>query len=84
VLSEAGYLDVALTPVEASMHFGRDAGDAADFMLSSGPFRFILGQIGQPGIERASEAVRSAFRSHEGADGVHLSGSAWIVSAARS
>jgi SAM-dependent methyltransferase len=83
VLTGAGYLDIALTPVEAPMQFGRDAADAASFMLSSGPFRFMLGRAHQSGVERASDAVRSAFQSHEGPSGVRLGGAAWIVSAAR-
>jgi SAM-dependent methyltransferase len=83
VTEGAGYLDVAQTPVKAPMQFGRDAADAASFMLSSGPFRFMLGQVDHVSAERASDAVRSAFRSHEGPDGVELSGVAWIVSAAR-
>jgi SAM-dependent methyltransferase len=81
VLTGAGYLDVGLTPAEALMQFGRDADDAASFMLRSGPFRSILGPADQTSAERASDAVRSAFRSHEGPAGIRLRGAAWIVSA---
>jgi SAM-dependent methyltransferase len=84
VLIGAGYLDIVLTPVEVSMQFGRDAADAASFMLNSGPFRFMLGRADQSDVERATDAVRSAFQSHEGPNGVSLAGAAWIVAAARS
>ena len=37
VLGEAGFADVSVTPVEALMDYGRDAADAAEFILSQGP-----------------------------------------------
>lgn len=83
VLTGAGYRDVTVAPVEAPMQFGRNAEDAASFMLSSGPFRFILGQVDQVSMELASDAVRSALLAHEGPAGVWLRGAAWIVSAVR-
>jgi len=83
VLAGAGFDDVTPTPVEASMLFGQDPADAASFMLNSGPFRFMLSQVDQASMDRASDAVRAALRSYEGPGGVRLRGAAWVVSATR-
>jgi len=83
VLTGAGFVAVTATPVEAPMHFGRDAEDAAAFLLSSGPARFALDQVDQAAADRARQAVMAALRSHEGPGGVRLRGAAWLVNATR-
>ena len=83
VLTRAGFDGVTPMPVEAPMLFGRDAADAAEFLMNSGPIRFILDQVDQTTAERALGAVRAALQSSEGPDGVRLRGAAWVVSATR-
>ena len=83
VLTSAGFDEVTPTPAEAPMLFGRDAADAAAFLMNSGPIRFILDQVDQTTAERARDAVTAALQSYEGPDGVRLRGAAWVVSATR-
>ena len=83
VLTGAGFDEVTQTPVEAPMLLGRDADDAAEFLLNSGPARFVLGPVDQAAVSRAREAVTAVLRPHEGPRGVRLRGAAWVVSATR-
>lgn len=83
VLTGAGLADVTSTPVEAPMSWGRDACDAADFLIGSGPARFMLSQADRATAGRAREAVVAALRAYEGPGGVVLRGAAWVVTATR-
>ena len=83
VLTGAGFGEVTPAPVEATMLFGRDAADAAEFLISSGPVRFILDQVDQTTAERALDALTATLQSYEGPGGVRLRGAAWVVSATR-
>jgi hypothetical protein len=62
VLTSAGFGDISTSPVEASMMWGRDASDAASFLLSSGPVRFMLGQVDDSSASRAHDALIVALR----------------------
>jgi ubiquinone/menaquinone biosynthesis C-methylase UbiE len=83
VLTRAGFEGVSPTPVESPMVFGRDADDAADFLVNSGPVRFLLGQADQTTVARTRDAFTGALRSHEEPGGVRLRGAAWLVTATR-
>ncbi|GAA0943322.1 class I SAM-dependent methyltransferase [Actinocorallia libanotica] len=83
VLGEAGLAEVAVRPVEALMDYGRDAADAADFILGQGPVRFNLQDVDQPAITRTRQELRSALAAYEKPDGVRIRGSVWLVSAVR-
>jgi SAM-dependent methyltransferase len=83
VLTGAGFEAVTSTPVEAPMLFGRDADDAAAFLVNSGPAQFMLRQVDRTSVGRARDAVTAALRPYEGPGGVRLRGAAWVVSATR-
>jgi SAM-dependent methyltransferase len=83
VLDEAGFADVSVTPVEALMDYGRDAADAAEFILSQGPVRFNLEGVDQAVVERTREELRAGLRAYETAEGVRIPGAVWLVSATR-
>ncbi|MDI3422513.1 class I SAM-dependent methyltransferase [Streptomyces luteolus] len=91
VLSEAGFTDVRTEHVEAYGTWGRDAADAADFMLQTGPGRHMTGQVSAEAAERARAALTDHLRGHEvrGGDrdgepvGVRLRSTAWLVTAVR-
>ena len=81
VLEEAGFDGVSTTPIELSMLFGRDAADAADFLVSSGPVHFALEQANQLGNPVILESITDALRPFEQCDGVRLRGDHWLVRA---
>jgi SAM-dependent methyltransferase len=83
VLGEAGLTEVNVRPVEALMDYGRDAADAADFILGQGPVRFNLHDVDQATATRAREELRAALAAYENPGGVGIRGSVWLVSAIR-
>jgi SAM-dependent methyltransferase len=83
VLTGAGLADVTTTPVDFPMVFGRDAADAAGFLLGSGPVRDALEGADRPTADRYLDALAAALRPYEGPEGVRLRGAAWLVRATR-
>ncbi|WP_405151124.1 methyltransferase domain-containing protein [Sphaerisporangium sp. NBC_01403] len=83
VLDEAGFTGVSLTPVKALMDYGRDAADAADFILGQGPVRFNLRDVDQAVVERTREELRAGLVAYETSEGVRIPGAVWLVSATR-
>jgi hypothetical protein len=72
---------VTITPVEASMNLGRDATDATDFILATGPVRVNLEKVDPATVEKVREEVRAGFAPHETPDGVCLPGAVWVTAA---
>ncbi|MEU1313442.1 class I SAM-dependent methyltransferase [Streptomyces cinnamoneus] len=81
VLGGAGFRDVTVAPVVASQDWGRDAREAADFLLGSGPLRFLLDQAVPEVARRAGEALTTALDAYARPEGVHLRSTAWLVTA---
>ncbi|KZB79824.1 class I SAM-dependent methyltransferase [Amycolatopsis regifaucium] len=82
VLTDAGFVDVTCTRVEADQVWGSDVGDAAAFIADWGPVKYHLDQAGAEPADGAREALSAALRSFEGPGGVRLRGAAWSVTAA--
>ncbi|MFC4587537.1 class I SAM-dependent methyltransferase [Sphaerisporangium corydalis] len=83
VLGAAGFTGIGVSPVEAAMTYGRDARDAADFMLAMGPVRHNLAGVDPAVVEKAREQLRRDLRPFETPRGVLIQGAVWIVSATR-
>jgi SAM-dependent methyltransferase len=87
VLGAAGFMDVGTEPVEAVGHFGRDADDAADHLLGSGPGRHLVNLLDSAGDPDPRDRVRAAFlgalAAYERPTGVLLRTAAWLVTAIR-
>jgi hypothetical protein len=81
LLREAGFDDVSTTPIELNMLFGRDATDAAEFLVSSGPIHFALEHANQLDNPEIQKAVEDGLRPFEQPDGVRLRGDHWLVRA---
>ncbi|MGK5544271.1 hypothetical protein ACSNOH_06010 [Streptomyces sp. URMC 127] len=77
VLGGAGFRGVTVAPVEAPQDWGCDARDAADFILGSGPLRFLLDQATPHIAHRAPESLTAAVRPFTQPDGVRMRGVAW-------
>jgi SAM-dependent methyltransferase len=83
VLTAAGFGTVRTSPVETLMPWGRDAEDAADFMLGTGPGRAMLAEAGPGAADQVRQALTGAFTPYQQPDGVRLRATAWLVTADR-
>jgi SAM-dependent methyltransferase len=83
VLGAAGLADVSVTGVEALMDYGRDATDAAEFILGQGPVRFNLEGVEPAVVKRTREELRAGLSAYETAEGIRIPGAVWLVSAIR-
>ncbi|MGW5423755.1 class I SAM-dependent methyltransferase [Streptomyces sp. NPDC003943] len=82
VLTAAGFTGIAVDRADAYGNWGRDAEDAADFLLASGPGRHLMDQVDAPARDRARRALADHLRAHQAADGtVRLRSAAWLVTA---
>ncbi|MEV7615814.1 class I SAM-dependent methyltransferase [Streptomyces sp. NPDC089799] len=84
LLTAAGYTGIAVDEVTAYGTWGRDAADAADFLLATGPGRHLMGQAEGTARARAREALTDHLAGHAGPDGtVRLLSTSWLVTADR-
>ncbi|MFF9345817.1 class I SAM-dependent methyltransferase [Streptomyces sp. NPDC014734] len=83
LLSAAGFERVDATRVEAYGTWGRDADDAAAFLLDSGPGRHLTGEVGPEVRDRARRKLREVLRAHERDGALRLRSTAWLVTAVR-
>ncbi|MFF8266628.1 class I SAM-dependent methyltransferase [Streptomyces sp. NPDC016562] len=83
LLAAAGFEGARAQRVEAAGNWGRDAEDAAGFLLDSGPGRHLLSQVTPEVQERARGALIEALRPYEDAGALWLRSSSWLVTAVR-
>lgn len=83
ILSAAGFEAARAVRVHADGVWGRDAEDAAEFLLGSGPGRHLLDQVGPEEQKLARRALANALRPHEKKDALLLRSSSWLVTARR-
>ena len=83
VLEAAGFTGIRIEPVTAPMDYGRDAADAAEFILGQGPVRSNLAGLDRSVVERTREQLRAGLEAFETPEGVRISGAVWLVDATR-
>jgi SAM-dependent methyltransferase len=84
LLTGAGFDEVQLRPLDASLWFGDSPGVAADFYLGSGPVRALLERPGSSLTEEsARHALERAVTPFLTRDGVRIPGAHWLVTARR-
>ncbi|MFF4183497.1 class I SAM-dependent methyltransferase [Streptomyces sp. NPDC001691] len=83
LLSAAGFEHVEVARTQAYGTWGRDAEDATEFMLGSGPGRHLLGQVDERARERARHKLTGILRAHRSDGAVRLRSSAWLITAHR-
>ena len=83
LLTDAGLENVEMNEVAELILLGDDAGVASEFWQGTGTARLLLDGVDADTERRAMDAVRGAFRSHEGPEGIWLTSAAWLVSATR-
>ncbi|MFC8490654.1 class I SAM-dependent methyltransferase [Streptomyces sp. NPDC057235] len=84
VLAAAGFTGVTAERVRAHGRWGRGAGDAADFLLGTGPGRHLTERADAETRARVRRTLEDRLRAHEAADGtVRLLSTCWLVTADR-
>ncbi|MFF4471069.1 class I SAM-dependent methyltransferase [Streptomyces sp. NPDC001599] len=84
VLTAAGFVDIDVDRVRAHGTWGRDAEDAAEFLLGTGPGRHLVDRAGPTARARARGILTDHLRTHEAADGtVRLLSTSWLATAVR-
>jgi len=81
LLSEAGFVDVALEPARAPVVFGTDVDDAFEFVQRMPPVRGMLQDLDEATAARALERVHESLVTHATPDSVAFGSAAWIVTA---
>lgn len=87
LLSEVGFSEVAVEPVDPPVLIGGggdDVDDTVDFYLGMGIVRGLMGALDDDQRTAAVTAIRDEFhRRHVPGDGVRLDGAIWLVTATR-
>ncbi|MEZ5144867.1 MAG: methyltransferase domain-containing protein [Acidimicrobiales bacterium] len=81
ILATAGFTDVELDEAVAPMWMGRDVDDAVGFLRTTGMGRSLFADAPNELVAEATARAAAALAPHEGADGVVLGGTAWLVRA---
>jgi SAM-dependent methyltransferase len=82
LLEQAGYQAIDIRRVDALLHIGSDADDAAAQSLRIGPAARLARDAGPAHEPLVRQAVTQALAALAAADGsVHLAGSVWLVTA---
>lgn len=81
ILADGGFGGVEVESVSAPVWVGRDAEEAAAFLKTTGMGRVLFAEAAPEVVAEAMSRAADAVRPHETADGVELSGSAWLVRA---
>ncbi|MEW1890610.1 MULTISPECIES: class I SAM-dependent methyltransferase [unclassified Streptomyces] len=84
ILTAAGFSRIDVNQAQVYGTWGTDAGDAADFLLGTGPGRHLMQQADAAARTRARAVLTDHLRGHEAADGtVRLRSTSWLVTADR-
>lgn len=82
LLTEAGFAQVDIAESAGPMYFGRDAGDAAAFIL--GLMGWMLDGADDAARRDAHARLRATCAAHEGHDGVAFASGTWVTTATAS
>ena len=85
LLGTAGFADIQIDPHEADLSLGaaKNVEEAVAFLLEIGPVVAVLRDVEAAVRERVVGEIRAALEPYTSAEGVHLRGATWIVSARR-
>ncbi|MBD0742703.1 class I SAM-dependent methyltransferase [Streptomyces sp. CBMA152] len=81
ILSAAGFEHIDAVRVEAYGTWGRNAADAASFLLTSGPGRHLTSQVAPEVQDRAHRTLADILSTHEENGALRLRAPAWLITA---
>lgn len=80
-LRDAGFDDVAVTPVNEPFWVGADQEDAWSFVSEMGIVRGFTESLLPRARQQAYENLRGVIAAHETDEGVHFGSAAWLIAA---
>jgi SAM-dependent methyltransferase len=83
VLEKAGFADVQVAPLQASMSFGDDVESSYAFLSSGGVARGLTQDLDAATRQLALDALRATLTAHDTGDGIRFGAAAWRISARR-
>jgi SAM-dependent methyltransferase len=83
ILGDAGFGEIALTPIDEPMWFGRDAADAWSFWGASGVVRGLSHGLDDDARTGAHATLQRALADHETPEGVLIGSASWLITARR-
>ena len=83
ILETAGFAEVRASPLRIPICFGRDADEAGERLITTGPAGRALLQADETTRGRAARAVAAAISGFTSPSGVILESNAWLVTARR-
>ena len=81
ILTAAGFTPPDFTPLDRQLWSGATIADSVENMTKFGPLARAFIDASPEQTAKAKEAITAALEPHVGAEGVHLSGACWLVSA---
>jgi SAM-dependent methyltransferase len=82
ILTEAGFRDIGIEPLETELTLGADLDSAYTLFSRISPLRALLASADAATRAAAESAARAALAAHAGKAGVKLGAACWVVSAA--
>ena len=83
LLTAGGFRDVTVEGLTRPQHIGKDADDAAAFLMSIAEDMQLFDGAPDDVVTAAHDALRGSYAPHAGSQGVVLGGAAWLVWAHR-
>lgn len=81
ILSQAGFGNLSIEPVDLMMTQGRDVDDVLQRIGDFGPLARAFKDVAPDQVAKAKAAVGEALKPYETPDGVKLAGACWLVRA---
>jgi SAM-dependent methyltransferase len=81
VLTEAGFVDIALDVLYEPMVLGQSVDDVVAFLLRTDVAALLFKNAPQAGIDAAVAAMAEVLAPHQSDEGVTMHGAAWLVQA---
>ena len=83
VLSDAGFSNIALDPLDADLDFGADLDSAYAYVSAMGVTRGLTAELDDASRSRALESLRETLKAHETPNGVRMPSATWRITAER-
>ena len=81
ILQQAGFKNIDISPVTATLHIADNLDDAVDFQQRIGPLARALSELEGDQQAQAIAAARAELGAHMTSDGLNLGAACWLAQA---